>query len=128
MDTVTSLTEKPYLASFCGARSYFNGDPTRRKNVTCILVARELIPCAAAIDCDNLVCLSIEDTLEQDLIKWIDVVYEIIESSSDTIVACHAGISRSASLCIAYLMRKRCWSLSEALLFVKNKRIYKCIM
>lgn len=35
---------------------------------------------------------------------------------------CHAGISRSATVCIAYMMRTRKMSVEEAYRFVKSKR------
>lgn len=37
-------------------------------------------------------------------------------------VHCHAGISRSATICIAYIMKTMQWDLSRAYEFVKQKR------
>lgn len=37
-------------------------------------------------------------------------------------VHCHAGISRSATICIAYIMKAMQWDLSKAYEFVKEKR------
>jgi len=37
-------------------------------------------------------------------------------------VHCHAGISRSATICIAYIMKTMQWDLSRAYEFVKQRR------
>jgi protein-tyrosine phosphatase len=41
---------------------------------------------------------------------------------TSVLVHCYAGVSRSASVCIAYLMKKFNWSLEKSLWFIKSKR------
>ena len=71
--------------------------------------------------------IPIDDTFDQHIEQYFDKTYKIIENSVNKnekiLVHCHAGISRSATIVIAYLMRKNKWSRDQALNFVKLKRI-----
>lgn len=51
-----------------------------------------------------------------------DVIEEVRESDGKTLVHCVAGVSRSASLCIAYLMKHMGMTLRDAYHHVKNAR------
>lgn len=44
------------------------------------------------------------------------------EEGSKVLVHCKMGISRSASVIIAYVMKVKNWSLTKAFQYVKNKR------
>lgn len=44
------------------------------------------------------------------------------EEGSKVLVHCKMGISRSASVVIAYVMKAKNWNLHKALTYVKNKR------
>lgn len=50
------------------------------------------------------------------------LIDEIKSKGGSVFVHCHAGISRSATVCIAYLMQKKHMSLSDAYKFVQSKR------
>jgi hypothetical protein len=50
---------------------------------------------------------------------------EAIESGGTVLVHCAEGISRSAAIVIAYLMKKHRWSFGEANSFVQSRR--KCV-
>jgi hypothetical protein len=50
------------------------------------------------------------------------VVDAIKEKKGCVFVHCHAGISRSATICIAYIMKIMQWNLSRAYEFVKERR------
>lgn len=58
--------------------------------------------------------------------KYFDYTFCMIELSLikkyKTLINCHMGISRSASIVIAYLMRKKNLSYYDAYDFVKSKR------
>lgn len=69
--------------------------------------------------------------LDGELISsHFDKVVEFIEKASKEgkkcLVHCAAGISRSSSLVLAYLMKSQKMSLKEAYLFVKSKRNIIC--
>uniref|UniRef100_A0A8C1GGQ7 Dual specificity phosphatase 2 n=1 Tax=Cyprinus carpio TaxID=7962 RepID=A0A8C1GGQ7_CYPCA len=70
--------------------------------------------------------LKVEDSLAADIrvlfpeaIHFID---SIKESGGRVLVHCQAGISRSATICLAYLIHDRRVSLDEAFDFVKRRR------
>ena len=46
--------------------------------------------------------------------------------SGSVLVHCAAGVSRSASIVIAYLMRIKGWTYAEAFSYVKSKRFVIC--
>lgn len=54
-----------------------------------------------------------------DAITFID---EVKGAGGKTLVHCHAGVSRSATICIAYVMYSRHASLDTAFEFVKSRR------
>ncbi|KAK2590028.1 hypothetical protein QQS21_012294 [Conoideocrella luteorostrata] len=67
------------------------------------------------------------DSSTMDLLPFMSDVCDFIEQHScgddtNVLVHCREGISRSASIVIAYLMRKHNMSLDEALAGVKEKR------
>jgi len=54
-----------------------------------------------------------------EAVKFID---DIIDKNGIVLVHCRAGISRSATICIAYLMRKYNYTLDQAYEYTKKKR------
>jgi protein-tyrosine phosphatase len=57
-----------------------------------------------------------------DLPKCIEFIESALESDGAILVHCAAGVSRSASIVIGYLMQKNQWKFSEALNEVRKKR------
>lgn len=57
-----------------------------------------------------------------EAIKWIS---EMKNKKMNVLVHCAGGVSRSASICIAYLMQTNGLSFQDAYLAVKKRR--KCI-
>lgn len=70
--------------------------------------------------------LLIADDPKQKIIDLFPETYDWIESQCaegrNVLVHCAAGISRSASFVIAYLMKKKKLGMQEALEFVKSRR------
>jgi len=70
--------------------------------------------------------LKIKDLQGEDIYHLFDHCYELIEKTrtdgGKILIHCVAGISRSASVVIAYCMRKNSWCLKKAFEYVRQKR------
>lgn len=70
--------------------------------------------------------VAIKDKKSEDIKKFFkataDIIHEYISNDKAVLVHCQRGVSRSASVVIAYLMRKQFYSLTDALKFCKDKR------
>ena len=69
--------------------------------------------------------LPAEDCDEYDLSVHFEESFDFIENALEkgsVLVHCAAGVSRSSTIVIAYLMKKNRWSTDEAFDFVKTKR------
>lgn len=70
--------------------------------------------------------LALRDHIDENIWSHLLSVYTFLEIARlkgyRVLVHCRAGISRSASFVLYYLMRKKHWSLTRALLFVQSKR------
>ena len=54
--------------------------------------------------------------------SFLSLTDEVQSKGGRVFVHCHAGISRSATVCIAYLMQQKQMTLNDAYSFVKSKR------
>ena len=66
------------------------------------------------------------DSIDEDLTKYLDLcvdhLHSVIQADGRILVHCVAGVSRSASVCIAYLVKYKGKSLKDAYAQVANKR------
>jgi protein-tyrosine phosphatase len=62
--------------------------------------------------------------LKQRFHKCIKFIKDAITEGGKVFVHCYAGVSRSATIVIAYLMKEHCLSFSAAYKFVKGKRSF----
>ncbi|XP_054842725.1 dual specificity protein phosphatase 4 [Eublepharis macularius] len=71
-------------------------------------------------------CIPVEDNHKTDISSWFMEAIEYIDSvkacHGRVLVHCQAGISRSATICLAYLIMKKRVRLEEAFEFVKQRR------
>jgi atypical dual specificity phosphatase len=82
-----------------------------------------------AILLDETLChmyIPVLDLPETNIISRLDECFAFIDDAVQNggcvFVHCNAGISRSATVVIAYLMRKRCMSYQQAFLYLKERR------
>nr|XP_011738377.1 dual specificity protein phosphatase 1 [Macaca nemestrina] len=70
--------------------------------------------------------IPVEDNHKADISSWFNEAIDFIDSIKNAggrvFVHCQAGISRSATICLAYLMRTNRVKLDEAFEFVKQRR------
>ncbi|XP_065359884.1 dual specificity protein phosphatase 18 [Calliphora vicina] len=70
--------------------------------------------------------INVQDSTHTDLSKHFDEVADMIEeirrNGGKTLVHCVAGVSRSATLCLAYLMKYGHMNLKDAFLHIKSIR------
>ena len=67
--------------------------------------------------------IELEDTDETNIIKYFKDAIKFIDESDKVFVHCFAGVSRSATLVIAYFMWKEKKSFKEVFEFVKKHRL-----
>jgi protein-tyrosine phosphatase len=70
----------------------------------------------------------VEDDEKADILQYLDEATEFIHNHKDVnvLVHCAAGMSRSATVCIAYLIRYKGYSLNYALEICKKARPIVC--
>jgi dual specificity phosphatase 12 len=64
----------------------------------------------------------IRDDIDQNISKYFRRIIKLIDSEKCVLVNCMAGVSRSATIVIAYLMTKQKMTFQEAFEFVRSKR------
>ncbi|XP_073983499.1 dual specificity protein phosphatase 14-like isoform X2 [Rhodnius prolixus] len=123
----TSIINKinPYLL-LCGAPMLSNNSLSKL-GITCIISASPelpVIPVPSSVKLHHTV--NVMDSVESDLSSHFDIVADIIhkveKEGGKTLVHCLAGVSRSVSLCIGYLIKHKKMTLSEAYHHVHSRR------
>lgn len=71
-------------------------------------------------------CIPVEDSQVVEISAWFQEAIGFIDSVKSSggrvLVHCQAGVSRSATICLAYLIQSRRVRLEEAFDFVKQRR------
>ncbi|XP_072481637.1 dual specificity protein phosphatase 4 [Notamacropus eugenii] len=142
----TTILEPPDMgSSSCGIPLYDQGGPVeilpflylgsaqhaaRRDTLDALGITALL---NVSLDCPNhfeahyqYKCIPVEDNHKADIGSWFMDAIEFIDSiqarQGRVLVHCQAGISRSATICLAYLMMKKKVRLEVAFEFVKQRR------
>ena len=120
---VATVTPNLYL---CGA-SALKADRLAGLGITVVISCTVATP---SIQMDNVECMhvAVEDSTVAKLSAHFDQCADKIQQTSlaggRTLVHCMAGVSRSATLCIAYLMKHQHMTLREAYSHVKSCRCF----
>ncbi len=118
---IDQITDKIYLGNSDASKNY---EILKRNNITHVLVCGYFLPEFFPNDFVYKT-IALEDSLNQDIYKFFKECFKFIDSSKKVFVHCRAGISRSSTIVIAYLMWSKRKSFFEAKKFVKERR--KCI-
>ena len=66
--------------------------------------------------------ICIDDAARADIAQHFDDCIKFVKSADKVLVHCSAGISRSVTIVIAYLVREKNMDVDEALDFIQTKR------
>ena len=115
---IDEITEKVYLGNEDAQRDKEN---LKKLGITHILVIGTFLDIFHPLDFVYKI-LPVENSPSEDITKYFEETYDFIEKNEKIFVHCQLGISRSASIVLAYLMRKNKMVYEEAFQFVKLKR------
>ncbi|XKL62262.1 hypothetical protein PGB90_002095 [Kerria lacca] len=122
---VSKLTENLYLCGACALRA----DTFEKLGITCVVncTTREELPDPPLpTTIKTYLRIPVLDSSVTNLLQYFHNIADIIKKVSleggKTLVHCIAGVSRSTSLCLAYLLKYHEMSLQEAYTYVKRRR------
>jgi len=115
---ISQITDIVYLGNSDGA---LEKELLKSKGITHILICASYIPDYYPNDFKYLQLL-LQDDQNQKLTEYFPVANKFIEEAKGVYVHCAAGVSRSASIVIAYLMVINKWDFEKAFEYVKLKR------
>ncbi|XP_054707322.1 dual specificity protein phosphatase 14-like [Uloborus diversus] len=110
---------------FIGSAKNVSENSLNQKGITCIINCSMVSP-SYPVDKFKYIPIMVEDNDRQNIAKYLDEVADIIReelrAGGKTLVYCFAGISRSATFCIAYLMKHQAMSLRSAFQHLRSRR------
>ncbi|NXQ18321.1 DUS16 phosphatase, partial [Peucedramus taeniatus] len=115
----------PHLYLGC-QRDVLNKELMQQNDIAYVLNASNTCPKPDFIPESHFLRVPVNDSFCEKILPWLDKSVDFIEkakaSNGRVLVHCLAGISRSATIAIAYIMKRMDMSLDEAYRFVKEKR------
>ncbi|NXR59887.1 DUS16 phosphatase, partial [Rhadina sibilatrix] len=115
----------PHLYLGC-QRDVLNKELMQQNDIGYVLNASNTCPKPDFIPESHFLRVPVNDSFCEKILPWLDNSVDFIEkakaSNGRVLVHCLAGISRSATIAIAYIMKRMDMSLDEAYRFVKEKR------
>ncbi|KAI3380816.1 hypothetical protein SNEBB_006168 [Seison nebaliae] len=118
---VAKITDSLYLSSGAAAHR----DNLKLHGITCLMNISHEIPKQEVYGVESIK-ISIDDSAQANLATYFDKLLEKIHEhelkGGRTLVHCVAGVSRSATICIAYLIRYCAMRLKQAHDHVKSRR------
>ncbi|XP_072310036.1 dual specificity protein phosphatase 16 [Eucyclogobius newberryi] len=107
-------------------RDVLNKELMQQNEIAYVLNASNTCPKPDFIPDSHFLRVPVNDSFCEKILPWLDRSVEFIEKAkacnARVLVHCLAGISRSATIAIAYIMMRMNMSLDEAYRFVKEKR------
>ncbi|EFO14999.1 dual specificity phosphatase [Loa loa] len=121
-DQITELVPRLHI---CGANS-LSLDNMNKYNISLIINATTEIPSVRSLGSIPRIKLWLDDTPSTNIYQYFDLISDQIETviatGGNVLVHCVAGISRSATICLAFLTKFRCRSLRQAYHLMARKR------
>ncbi|OCT73222.1 dual specificity protein phosphatase 8 [Xenopus laevis] len=121
--SVTRILPHLYLGS---QNDVMNQEVITQNGITHVLNVSHSCPQPVFIPDNHFLRIPINDSYCDKILPWLTAAVEFIEKvelvNGKVLVHCLAGISRSAAVAIAYIMRSMGLSLDDAYRFVKDKR------
>ncbi|KAM4675135.1 dual specificity protein phosphatase 16 isoform 1-T3 [Discoglossus pictus] len=115
----------PHLYLGC-QRDVLNKELMQQNEIGFVLNASNTCPKPDFISDSHFLRVPVNDSFCEKILPWLDKSVDFIEkakaSNGRVLVHCLAGISRSATIAIGYIMKRMDMSLDEAYRFVKEKR------
>jgi len=123
LNPINKITEKIYLGDIDGAKKtdFFKKE---KITYTISLAGKMFTPTYDKNIIEFQKIIDIEDDPKENIIKYFKECIEIIEKANKIYIHCMAGVSRSATIVICYLMWKEKKSLNEILKKVREKRFW----
>uniref|UniRef100_A0A8C2Q5B8 protein-tyrosine-phosphatase n=1 Tax=Cyprinus carpio TaxID=7962 RepID=A0A8C2Q5B8_CYPCA len=119
----TRILPHLYLGS---QRDVLNKELMTQNGITYVLNASNTCPKPDFISDNHFMRIPVNDSYCEKLLPWLEKTNEFIDkakvSNCRVIVHCLAGISRSATIAIAYIMKTMGLSSDDAYRFVKDRR------
>ena len=118
-DFIDKITDKIYLGDIDGASDF---DYFSKEKITNVLSIINKPPDYSEYPNINHKLIKIDDFDTENIIKYFKECIEFIENTDKVFIHCMCGVSRSATIVIAYLMWKTHCNYYDAYFFVKNRR------
>ena len=121
LSQIAKITDNLYLSSFVGATEH----NVIKFNITCVITVCKEVP---KLDLKHveLLRLDVLDKPTESLSRYFDLVADKINDVTNKkgacLIHCVAGISRSATMVLVYLMKYQSLTLKEAHALVKSRR------
>ena len=116
---IDKITDKIYLDGIKGATEYEYFEKEKINNVLSVIDEPPIYQKEKNI---NHKIIKIDDLYSENIIKYFKECIEFIESVDKIYIHCTCGVSRSATIVLAYLMWKTHSNFNDAYFFVKKRR------
>lgn len=117
------INNKLYLGDIFDAN---NEKEIDYKNIKCIICVAENLSVKITNPNIRIYKYDLKDDYSCDISLYFDEIGDIINKEIPVLVNCLAGISRSSTIVIAYLMKYYKINLKKAFLYVRKKRDRIC--